>query len=126
MPELPEVEMIVRDLRSKIVGRRILGVHTDWPKYFRLPSSEAGFRACISGKVITAVDRRSKDVLISLTQVTMCGAANHGRCSRKTRSFRVDQFLEKEAIMNVLYFRFANSLLETTQARRMGRDEPAA
>jgi hypothetical protein len=39
MPELPEVEMIVRDLRSKIVGRRILGVQTDWPKYFRLPSS---------------------------------------------------------------------------------------
>src|SRR5579864_6926574 len=67
MPELPEVEMIVRDLRSKIVGRRILGVQTDWPKYFRLPSSEAGFRACITGKVITAVDRRSKNVLISLT-----------------------------------------------------------
>ena len=66
MPELPEVEMIVRDLRSKIVGRRILGVNTDWPKYFRLPSSEAGFRACITGKVITAVDRRSKNVLISL------------------------------------------------------------
>src|SRR5665213_790255 len=67
MPELPEVEMIVRDLRSKIVGRRILGVQTDWPKYFRLPSSEARFRACITGKVITAVDRRSKNVLISLT-----------------------------------------------------------
>jgi len=67
MPELPEVEMIVRDLQSKIVGRRILGVQTDWPKYLRLPSSEAGFRACISGKVITAVDRRSKNGLISLT-----------------------------------------------------------
>jgi len=67
MLELPEVEMIVRDLRSTIVGRRILGVQTDWPKYFRLPSSEAGFRACITGKVTTAVDRRSKNVLISLT-----------------------------------------------------------
>src|SRR5665213_2277457 len=68
MPELPGVEMIVRDLRSKILGSRILGVQTDWPRYIRLPSSEAGFRACISGIVINAVDRRSKNVLISLTR----------------------------------------------------------
>jgi formamidopyrimidine-DNA glycosylase len=67
MPELPEVEMIVKDLRSKIVGRRILGVQTDWPKYFRLPSSEAGFRACITQQSHYGVDRRSKNVLISLT-----------------------------------------------------------
>src|ERR1700688_1028042 len=67
MPELPEVEMIVKDLRSKIVRRRILGVQTDWPNDFRLPSSEVGVRACITGKAITAVDRRSKNVLISLT-----------------------------------------------------------
>jgi formamidopyrimidine-DNA glycosylase len=66
MPELPEVEMIVKDLRSKIVGRRILGVQTDWPKYFRLPSSEAGFRACITQQSHYGVDRRSKNVLISL------------------------------------------------------------
>jgi len=36
MSALPVVEMIVRDLRSKIVDRRILGVQTDWPKYFQI------------------------------------------------------------------------------------------
>ena len=67
MPELPEVEIIVRDLRPQIIGRRILGLHTDWPKYFTFPSSEVGFRTCVIGKAITAVDRRGKNVLISLT-----------------------------------------------------------
>ena len=67
MPELPEVELIVRDLRPSIVGRKILGVHTDWPKYFRLPRSTAAFKASAVGKAITAVDRRGKNVLIHLT-----------------------------------------------------------
>jgi len=85
MPELPEVEMIVRDLRSKIVGRRILGVQTDWPKYFKLPSSEAGFRACITGKVITAVDRRSKNVLISLTGRQCAVISEQGSAKKLSR-----------------------------------------
>lgn len=68
MPELPEVEVIVNELRPKLVGRRITGVHTDWPKYFRLPQSESEFGARIIGKKIVAVDRRAKNVLIHLTE----------------------------------------------------------
>jgi formamidopyrimidine-DNA glycosylase len=41
MPELPEVERIVRDLRPQLLGRRIVGVQTDWPKYFTFPKSAA-------------------------------------------------------------------------------------
>ena len=66
MPELPEVEIIVNDLRSELVGRKIQDVQTDWPKYFQLPKSEAAFRTCVIGRVITAVDRRAKNVLIHL------------------------------------------------------------
>ena len=66
MPELPEVEIIVRDLRPEIIGRSIVGIQTDWPKYFIFPSSEARFRTCVMGKAITAVDRRGKNILISL------------------------------------------------------------
>ncbi len=66
VPELPEVEIIARDLRANIVGRKILDVQTDWPKYFRLPKSSAAFKACVEGRRITAVDRRGKNVLIHL------------------------------------------------------------
>jgi len=67
VPELPEVEIIARDLRANIVGRKILSVQTDWPKYFRLPKSSAAFGACAAGKGITAIDRRGKNILIHLT-----------------------------------------------------------
>jgi formamidopyrimidine-DNA glycosylase len=67
VPELPEVEIIARVLRAKIVGRKILSVQTDWPKYFRLPKSSAAFGDCAAGKRITAVDRRGKNILIHLT-----------------------------------------------------------
>lgn len=66
MPELPEVEIIVSDLRPELIGRTILDVQTDWPKYFQLPTSEPAFRQCVIGRVITAVDRRAKNVLIHL------------------------------------------------------------
>lgn len=66
MPELPEVEIVVNDLRRELIGRKILDVQTDWPKYFQLPRSEAAFRMCVTGRVITAVDRRAKNVLIHL------------------------------------------------------------
>ena len=35
MPELPEVETVVRDLKKRVAGRRILDAWTDWPKYFK-------------------------------------------------------------------------------------------
>ena len=66
MPELPEVEIIVNDLRSELIGRKIQDVQTDWPKYLQLPKSEAAFRTCVIGRVITGVDRRAKNVLIHL------------------------------------------------------------
>jgi formamidopyrimidine-DNA glycosylase len=67
MPELPEVEVIARELRSRLVGRRIVDVETDWPKYFRLPKTEEDFRACVKGRRIEAVDRRAKYILIRLS-----------------------------------------------------------
>ena len=67
MPELPEVEVTVNELRPQLVGRRIVGIQTDWRKYFRLPIAEADFRSCIQGRRISAVNRRAKYVLIYLS-----------------------------------------------------------
>ena len=54
MPELPEVETIVRDLRPALVGRRVVGVETDWPKYFLFPKTAAAFKRRVIGRTITA------------------------------------------------------------------------
>ncbi len=66
MPELPEVETIVNDLRPQLVGRRIVGVLTDCPKYFRPPSSFREFERCVRGRTIGDVTRRAKRILIPL------------------------------------------------------------
>lgn len=65
MPELPEVETIVNDLRPKLVGRRILRIESDCPKYFRTASLGA-FRRCVLGRTIRGVERRAKRILIHL------------------------------------------------------------
>lgn len=66
MPELPEVELTVKGLRAEIVGRTIISVETDWPKYFGLPKSPATFKKRVVGRRITAVDRRGKSILIHM------------------------------------------------------------
>ena len=66
MPELPEVETIVRGLRPKLKNRRIVAVWTDWPKYFR-PKSEKEFRSHVIGKTIISIERRAKNILIHLS-----------------------------------------------------------
>lgn len=67
MPELPEVETIVRGLNQKIKGRKIVGLWTDWSKYFRLPKGEKEIKKSVIGKKIIGVSRRAKNVLIHLS-----------------------------------------------------------
>ncbi len=66
MPELPEVETVVRDLKKRVVGRRILDVWTDWPRYFK-GLSLAQFKRHVVGKRILGVTRRGKNILIELS-----------------------------------------------------------
>jgi len=67
MPEMPEVETIVKGLDRKLKNRKIKDLWTDWSKYFRLPGTEKLFRKHIIGKRITGVSRRGKNVLIGLS-----------------------------------------------------------
>lgn len=65
MPELPEVETIKNDLKKKVVGRKIAGGWTDWPKMIKQPPAEQFF-AEIEGLTITDVKRRAKNIIIAL------------------------------------------------------------
>ncbi|MEX2033235.1 MAG: bifunctional DNA-formamidopyrimidine glycosylase/DNA-(apurinic or apyrimidinic site) lyase [Candidatus Colwellbacteria bacterium] len=64
MPEGPEVETIVNDLNRKVVGRRIVGVWTDWPKMIK--TGDEALRKGIKGVKIKFVRRRGKNILIDL------------------------------------------------------------
>ncbi|MHB8393000.1 MAG: bifunctional DNA-formamidopyrimidine glycosylase/DNA-(apurinic or apyrimidinic site) lyase [Candidatus Dormibacteria bacterium] len=65
MPELPEVETIVRDLRPLVVGRRISQVTHLNPQVLRHPGPQE-FCAAVSGQVVKGVARRGKFIHLEL------------------------------------------------------------
>ncbi len=65
MPELPEVETIVRHLRAALPGRRLETVRLLWEGIVDRPSS-ALFTAHLRGRGVDEVARRGKYVLIRL------------------------------------------------------------
>ncbi len=76
MPELPEVQTVVNDLNHKVVGRRIVGVWSDWPKGIKDPLDQwrarkhahvKEFEKAIRGSKIINVERRGKNILIYLS-----------------------------------------------------------
>ncbi len=64
MPELPEVETIVRALRGPLQGRRITGTTVRWPRSVCLPADELNRQLC--GRTITTVGRRGKYLVFHL------------------------------------------------------------
>ncbi|GAB4314205.1 MAG: bifunctional DNA-formamidopyrimidine glycosylase/DNA-(apurinic or apyrimidinic site) lyase [Phototrophicales bacterium] len=65
MPELPEVETVVRNLRKPLIGRHIISMWYDWEKTIHSPAP-ADFAARITGQMIQAVNRRAKYILCEL------------------------------------------------------------
>ena len=66
MPELPEVETIARELRPLLLGARITGFWTDWPRAIKHPDPEA-FAAGVDGRTVDAVGRRAKWLVLELS-----------------------------------------------------------
>lgn len=67
MPELPEVETTVRELRKKIINRKINGVWSDFEKIIKKPAGFDSFKKKIKNKKITAVKRRGKNIVFDLS-----------------------------------------------------------
>jgi formamidopyrimidine-DNA glycosylase len=65
MPELPEVEHVVRALRRAVPGRRIVAAEIKLPKLVA-PSTPSVFSRKLRGSRIVAVNRRGKFILIEL------------------------------------------------------------
>src|ERR1700751_3483524 len=74
MPELPEVETVVRGLRQSILGRRILSVRLGKTDFIDDP---AALERHLPGRRIDAVERYGKFMLLRLSAVN--GSENDPR-----------------------------------------------
>ncbi len=66
MPELPEVEVVRRDLEREIVGKKIKTVEADGMRSIRRHHNRKQFASRLEGKKITGVERRGKYILCRL------------------------------------------------------------
>lgn len=68
MPELPEVETVVRALRHPLIGRTFIGFESYWPNQIVMPDDVAQLRDRITGRTATAIQRRAKYIVITLDE----------------------------------------------------------
>jgi formamidopyrimidine-DNA glycosylase len=66
MPELPEVEVVRRDLEREVVGKKIKGVEVDGMRSIRRYRQRKQFTSELDGRKITAVSRRGKYLVMKL------------------------------------------------------------
>jgi formamidopyrimidine-DNA glycosylase len=70
MPELPEVETVVRALRGPLIGRTVQGMWYDWANTIHSPDPHE-FAARITGQRFKAIERRAKYILCHLDYDTL-------------------------------------------------------
>lgn len=99
MPELPEVELVVRSLRNKIVGRKILAAEL---LYRRLAPghSPKDFAKTLQNAEITAVERRGKFILFKF--VSENTLVTHLRMSGRFLLLRPDNETPKHS--NAIFY----------------------
>ena len=93
MPELPEVEVVRRDLEREVVGKRIKAVEVDGMRSVRRHHNRKQFINRLEGKRITGVQRRGKYILARLDDgdvlvihLGMSGQLLRAKTARETRS----------------------------------------
>lgn len=65
MPELPEVETVVRGLRQPLIGHTIETMWWDWENTIATPHVNE-FEGRVTGQKVTAISRRAKYIVIEL------------------------------------------------------------
>ena len=76
MPELPEVETIVRNLRESLIGRTFTGVSVFWSRAVARPSVDA-LRQLLPGLQILSIQRRAKYLVFELGRAPNQAASDY-------------------------------------------------
>ena len=90
MPELPEVETVLRGLKARVLGRRLAAVDVSNPHVIR--GDPEKFREGLTGTRIEAYHRRGKTLAIELSSRNGGAAASRPGGNRGARN-RGDHFL---------------------------------
>jgi formamidopyrimidine-DNA glycosylase len=116
MPELPEVEHVVRALRAAITGQRIISAEL---KLARIApdTSALQFRQRLRGAVVNGVSRRGKYILMELDNNRVL--LTHLRMTGKFVSLTVDQSLPRHA--HVIFYLGDDRRLVFCDMRQFGR-----
>jgi formamidopyrimidine-DNA glycosylase len=114
MPELPEVEHVVRALRPRIVGRRIIATEVSLPKLIA-PLSPPLFNRKLKGATITGVSRRGKFILIELDPHR---ALPHGRASDTFGGRKCQKPARQQGLVLITHLRM------TGKFRSLAADDP--
>jgi formamidopyrimidine-DNA glycosylase len=72
MAEMPEVEILVQDLREAVVGKAFAGAQVVLPEAVRFPAP-AEFEHLLAGQRVAAAERRAKHILLTLDATGLAG-----------------------------------------------------
>ncbi|KQL48375.1 5-hydroxymethyluracil DNA glycosylase [Brevibacillus choshinensis] len=92
MPELPEVETVVRTLGGLVVGKQIERVSVLLPRIIRTPDDAEEFKAHLAGQTIHAIKRRAKFIQFFLDQDVLI---SHLRMEGRYGLYQADEPVEK-------------------------------
>jgi formamidopyrimidine-DNA glycosylase len=131
MPELPEVETVVRDLRPHVVGRTIASATVRWRRTIATPSARE-FVAQLRDCKIVALDRRGKFLVFRLRR----GAPSNATTKywlvhlRMTGGFSIDSpAAPRDKHVRVIFTLDDGRELRFRDTRKFGRmwlvDDPA-
>jgi len=110
MPELPEVEVVVRELRERLIGERIKAIDVFWPKSL-VKNGE-----CAEKQVIQAIRRHGKYIIIELQS---CYLVVHLRMTGQLIVTPIARKNEKH--LQVLIHLFSGKFLHFFDSRKFGR-----
>ena len=112
MPELPEVETVVRTLRAQIIGQRIQQVTVLWPKTVY---EDPRFGEKVSGQRILSISRRGRYLVFQLERGYF---SVHLRMEGR---FFLTPFGEEPRKHTHVIFRLDQAQLEFNDTRKFGR-----
>lgn len=119
MPELPEVETTVRDLRPRLVGRTIKQAHVEWERSIATPSARE-FARQIKDYRVTDITRRGKYLRFHLNH---SGVVRYLFVHlRMTGGFRIDpRSVPRDKHMHVVLCLDNGTELRFRDPRKFGR-----
>lgn len=130
MPELPEVETIVRGLNKEVCGKKIKNIWTDWPRHFsRHYGGFKSFRYQVQGANIKKVSRIGKNIIFELSNgrrvllhlkmtgrlLLISGHRKFSQISRHAMSGNWDPYI------HTIFYLSGNKLLAFSDVRKFGK-----